>query len=211
MNKSVESYLIEGCGRCPLGGTPKCKVHKWLPELEYLRKLVLSSGLTETSKWGVPCYTLEDKNVLMISALNEYACISFFKGSLLNDDKKLLVKPGPNSQAARLLKFKNIDEIQKIENDIKAYILASIELEKAGIKVQFNKNPEPIPQELEAMFEKDPVLKNAFEALTPGRQRGYILYFSAPKQSETRVSRIKKSVSKILNGEGLHDKYSQNK
>ncbi len=142
----------------------------------------------------------------MVSALKEYCCISFFKGSLLSDDKNLLVKPGPSSQAARLFKFKNIDEIIKIEDDIRAYIFEAIEVEKAGIKIQFRKNPEPIPEEFEAKLEKDPFLKTAFEALTPGRQRSYILHFSQPKQSKTRTSRVEKCIPQILNGKGLNDR-----
>lgn len=211
MNKSVDNYFIEGCGRCPLGGTPDCKVHSWTSELELLRKIVLNCGLTEESKWGVPCYTYQSKYILMVSALKEYCSISFFKGSILNDQKNLLVKPGANSQAVRLFVFKNIEEIIKIEDEIRAYIFESIELEKAGIKIQFRKNHEPIPVEFEAKLEKDPVLKTAFETLTPGRQRGYILYFSQPKQSKTRILRIEKCEHMILSGIGLHDKYKSMK
>ena len=213
MNLKVDEYLIDGCGRCSLGGTPDCKVHKWTAELELLRMIVLDCGLTEEVKWGVPCYTVsthadkQEKNVLIVSAFKEYCSISFFKGALLKDVKSILEKPGKNSQAARLIKFTNIEEIKKVEADLKTYIYEAIEVEKAGLRVKFKKNPEPIPEELESKFEKDPVFKTAFEALTPGRQRGYILYFSAPKQSKTRESRIEKSVGKILNGEGLHDKY----
>ena len=144
---------MEGCGRCPLGGTPECKVHTWTSELELLRKIVLTCGLTEESKWGVPCYTFQNKNILMVSALKEYCSIGFFKGSLLSDDKNLLVKPGPNSQAVRLFKFKNSNEIITIEDDIRAYIFESIEVEKAGLKIQFVKNPEPIPEEFETKLE----------------------------------------------------------
>lgn len=211
MNKSVDNYFIEGCGRCPLGGSPACKVHTWTSELELLRELVLGCGLTEECKWGAPCYTFQHKNILMVSAFLDYCCISFFKGSLLKDDKNLLVKPGPNSQAARLFKFRNTNEIHKIKSDIKAYIFESIEVEKAGLTVTFKQNPEPIPSELDAKFDEDPVLKNAFEALTPGRQRGYILHFSQPKQAKTRVSRIEKSAPMILSGIGLHDKYKSMK
>lgn len=211
MNKSVDNYFVEGCGRCPLGGTPDCKVHTWTSELELLRKIVLECGLTEESKWGAPCYTFQDRNILMVSALKEYCCISFFKGSLLSDEKNLLVKPGPNSQAVRLFKFKSLEEIQLIERDIEAYIFEAIEVEKAGLNVVFKKNPEPIPAELEAKFEEDPVLKTAFEVLTPGRQRGYILHFSQPKQEKTRVSRIEKCIPMILSGIGLHDKYNSRK
>jgi uncharacterized protein YdeI (YjbR/CyaY-like superfamily) len=209
MNKSVDNYLLEGCGRCPLGGTPDCKVHKWISELKLLRMIVLESGLAEECKWGVPCYTFDNGNVLLVSAFKDYCSISFFKGSLLKDDKKLLEKPGKNSQAARLLKFSIVEEIKEVETDIKSYIREAIEIEKSGLKVNFNKNPEPVPEELEKKFEEDPLLKTAFDALTPGRQRGYIIYFSAPRQSKTRVERIEKSIGKILNGEGLHDHYNR--
>ncbi len=211
LNPKVDQYLLEGCGRCPFGGTPDCKVHQWTAELELLRSIILDCGLTEELKWGAPCYTFEGKNVLMISALRSYCCISFFKGSLLSDNKGLLKKPGKHSQAAHLFKFTNIEDIKNIEADIKTYIFEAIEVEKAGLKVDFKKNPEPIPEELEKKFEEDPVLKTAFEALTAGRQRGYILYFSAPKQSQTRITRIEKCMPKILIGEGLHDKYKSMK
>ncbi len=207
MNKTVDNYLINGCGRCPLGRTPDCKVHQWTEELERLRTITRDCGLTEEAKWGVPCYTFQGKNIALISAFKDHCSISFFKGALLRDTKGLLVKSGPNSQAARLLKFTEIEKIKKLEADIKAYIYEAIEVEKAGLRVNFRKNPEPMPEELKNQFEKDPVLKTAFEALTPGRQRGYILYFSAPKQSKTRNARIEKCIGKILNGEGLHDKY----
>jgi uncharacterized protein YdeI (YjbR/CyaY-like superfamily) len=211
MNRSADNYFIEGCGRCPLGGTPDCKVHTWTSELKLLRKIVSECGLTEEAKWGSPCYTFENKNILMLSAFKEYCCISFFKGALLSDHKNLLVKPGPNSQAVRLFKFKNIHEIEKIEKDIRTYIFEAIEIEKAGLSVIFNKNPEPIPEELEIKFEEDPVLKTAFESLTPGRQRSYILHFSQPKQSKTKEARIDKCIPMILCGIGLHDQYKSKK
>ena len=209
MNQTVDNYLMNGCGRCPLGGTPNCKVHRWLPELELLRAIVLKSGLTEESKWGVPCYSFKKKNVLIISAFKDFCSINFFKGVLLSDTKNILVKAGKNTQAARLMKFNNVSEIKRVEVDIQNYISEAIVVEKAGIKVELKSNPEPIPEELEKILKDDAVLKTAFEALTPGRQRGYILYFSAPKQSKTRVSRIEKSMGKILKGEGLHDKYKR--
>jgi len=211
MNKTVDNYFLEGCGRCDLGGTPDCKVHQWIPELKYLRRIVAACGLTEESKWGFPCYTFKSANVLLVSAFKHYCAISFFKGALLRDNKELLEKPGENSQAMRLLKFEDIERIEEIEADIKTYVLEAIEVEKAGLKVDFKKNPEPIPEELNKKFEEDPTLKSAFEALTPGRQRGYIIYFSAPKQSKTRESRIEKCIGKILNGEGLNDQYGRAK
>ena len=211
MNPEIDNYLAEGCGRCSLGATPDCKVHNWPKELHLLRKLVLDCGLTEELKWGVPCYTFQGSNVLLVSAFKEYAALSFFKGSLLADEHKLLVAPGKNSQASRLFKFQSVEEIQKIESHIKAYIFEAIEVEKAGLKVEFRKNPEPIPEELQQRLDEDPVFKDAFESLTPGRQRGYILHFSQPKQATTRMSRIEKCLPKILNGEGLHDKYQSRK
>ncbi len=211
MNSKIDKYLEEGCGRCPYGGTPDCKVLSWTEELEYARRIALDCGLTEELKWGVPCYTYRNGNVVIISAFKEYAAISFFKGVLLKDDENLLQKPGKHSQSARLLKFTSIEEIAAVEAQLKACIFEAMEVEKAGLKVTFKKNPEPIPEELENRFEQDPILKNAFESLTPGRQRGYILYFSAPKQSKTRESRITNSIGKILNGEGLHDKYQRGK
>lgn len=207
MTTTVDQYLMEGCGRCPLGGTPDCKVHQWVEALELMRMIVLACGLTETVKWGVPCYTFQEKNILIISAFKAYCSISFFKGALLHDSKNLLDKPGENSQAARLMKFTDPEDIAAIAADIKAYIYEAIEIEKAGLKVDFNKNPTAFPEELTHKFEEDPILKSAFKALTPGRQKGYLLYFSAPKQAATRISRIEKSAGKILNGIGLHDKY----
>ncbi|MCB4808882.1 DUF1801 domain-containing protein [Tamlana sp. 62-3] len=211
MNTTVENYFIEGCGRCALAATPDCKVHTWKQELQLLQKIVLQCGLTETCKWGVPCYTYNNKNVLNISAFKNFCSIGFFKGALLADEKQLLEKPGQNSQAVRLFKFTNVNDIKLIEADIKTYIFEAIEVEKAGLKVEFKKNTEQIPEELGVKFEDDPVFKLAFNNLTPGRQRGYILYFSQPKQVKTRLSRIEKCTALILNGMGLHDSYKQRK
>ena len=211
MTLNVDQYLEEGCGRCPLGSTPDCKVHTWTAELKLLRKIVLDCGLTEEVKWGVPCYTFQNKNIVLVSAFKEHCSLSFFKGALLGNPIGLLEKPGPNSQAARFFKFTGIREIQEQEEEIKAFIYEAIEVEKAGLKVAFKKNPEPIPEELAQTFEEDPVLRAAFEALTPGRQRGYILYFSSPKQSKTRLARIEKSTENILNGMGMHDQYKSRK
>lgn len=206
MNPLIDDYLSEGCGRCSLGGTPQCKVHQWTDELKLLRNIVLDCGLTEELKWGVPCYTFQNNNVAIVSALKGYSAISFFKGALLQDTHGLLDKPGENTQAARLIKFTNTEDILKMESILKAYLYEAIEVEKVGLTVNFKKNPEPVPEEFQKVLDQQPELKTAFEALTPGRQRGYILYFSAPKQSKTRVSRIEKYSAKILNGEGLHDR-----
>ena len=211
MHPDVEIYLAQGCGRCPLGGTPECKVHSWTEELRQLRKIALDCGLTEEVKWGVPCYTYKNKNVLLVSAFKEYCAISFFKGALLSDTENILEKPGENSQATRYAKFTNVQKIIENESILKAYIFEALEVEKSGLKVEFKKNPEPVPDELQTRMDEDPVLKTAFEALTPGRQRGYILHFTQPKQSKTRFARIEKCIPKILNGEGLNEKYSRKK
>ncbi len=205
MNPEVDKYLVDGCMRCKLGGTPECKVNDWREELHQLRRITLDCGLTEELKWGVPCYTFKGSNVIIVSALKEYATLSFFKGALLNDAHKLLDKPGENSQASRLIRFTSVEEIVGKEAIIKAYIFEAVEVEKAGLKVKFKKNPEPIPEELQQTMDENPQLKASFEALTPGRQRGYILHFSQPKQSKTRYARIEKCIPQILAGEGLHD------
>lgn len=205
MNPEVDQYLDIGCGRCPLGGTPDCKVHDWQEELKQLRLIILESGLTEEVKWSVPCYTYQGSNVLILSAFKNYCSVSFFKGSLLKDPHDIMVKPGENSQAARLFKYTSVDEITDTEHILKEYIKEAIEIEKAGKKVQFKKNPEPIPDELQAKFDEDPVLHEAFESLTPGRQRGYIIHFSGAKQSSTRQRRIEKCIPKIMEGKGFHE------
>ncbi|MEQ8524958.1 DUF1801 domain-containing protein [Gracilimonas sp.] len=205
MNPEVDQYLDIGCGRCPLGGTPECKVHDWQNELKQLRLIILETGLTEEVKWSVPCYTYQSNNVLILSAFKDYCSVSFFKGSLLNDPHNIMVKPGKNSQAARLFKYTSVDEITDTEHILKEYIKEAIKIEKAGKKVKFKKNPEPIPEELQTKFNEDPVLQEAFEALTPGRQRGYIIHFSGAKQSSTRQRRIEKYIPKIMEGKGFHD------
>ena len=206
MNSQVDLYLQEGCGRCPLYQTQDCKVHSWTEELIELRRIVLECGLTEEYKWSQPCYTFDGKNVLIVTAFKEYAALAFFKGVLLNDAEKLLITPGKSSQAARQIRFTNLQDIIEKESQIKGYVLAAIEVEKAGLQVEFKKNPEPIPEELLAKFEEIPSLKVAFESLTPGRQRGYILFFSQPKKSKTRSARIARSMDNIFLGKGIHDR-----
>ncbi len=209
MNPKVDTYFTDGCGRCPLGGTPNCKVHTWTREMALLRHILLDCGLTEELKWSIPTYTYQQNNVVVLAAFNEYCALSFFKGALLQDEHALLHKPGENSQAARLIRFTQPKKIAEMESILKAYIFEAIEVEKAGLKVAFKKNPEPIPEELEQKLAENPDLKAAFEALTPGRQRGYIIHFSAPKQSQTRFSRIEKCTEQILEGKGLHDRYTR--
>lgn len=207
MNPQVDKYLIDGCMRCKLGATPACKVNHWKEELLLLRQIALDSGLTETIKWGVPCYTYNDKNIILIAAFKEYCGFSFPKGMLLNDKYQLLVSPGESSQSALFAKFTHANDIVVNSEKLKEYILQAIEVEKSGKKIEFKKNPEPIPKELLQKFDELPVLKKAFFDLTPGRQRGYIIYFSQPKQSSSRFNRIEKCIPKIMNGEGLNDHY----
>jgi len=206
-NPQVDNYIAQGCGRCPLGGTPDCKVHTWTRELEKLRALVLNCGLTEELKWGVACYTYQNKNVLIVSAFKEFCAISFFKGVLLDDPHHILEKPGEHSQAARIVKFTSIEKIEHMQTILHEYIQNAIQVEKDGRQVEFKKHPEPIPKELQRKLDDDPFFKTAFDSLTPGRQRGYIIFISQAKQPATRMSRIEKCVPKILNGEGLYEKY----
>jgi uncharacterized protein YdeI (YjbR/CyaY-like superfamily) len=206
MNPQIDHYLSHGCGRCPLGGTPECKVHDWTKELKLLRKLVLDCGLTEELKWGVPCYTYEQKNVAVVSAFKDYCSLSFFKGVLLTDPHQILDKPGENSQSVRLIRFTSVAEIRAVETALKAYVLEAIDLEVTGLKVEFKAKSELVlPEELLAKFEETPNLQAAFAALTLGRQRGYLLHFSAAKQSQTRTSRIEKCIQRIFEGRGFND------
>lgn len=205
MNQEVDIYFIEGCGRCPLVSTPQCKVHNWTEELKKLRGIIMDCGLTEELKWKVPCYTFQGNNVLILSAFNECCTVSFFKGALLSDSYRILSKPGENTQVARLIRFTSVREVESLETALKAYIYEAIEVEKAGLRGTYEKNPEPLPEELLQKFTELPELKMAFQALTPGRKRGYILYFSAPKQSKTREARIEKYIPLILHGKGIND------
>lgn len=206
MNPQVDKYLIDGCMRCKYGGTPQCKVLNWVEELEFLRQIVLETGLTEEIKWGVPVYTHKGKNIVTVNALKESANIGFFKGALLTDNHKILQQQG-NLQSDRIIKFNNPNDIIKVKDVLKIYVLEAIAIEESGKKVEFKKNPEPIPDELIEAFKKDPAFKKAFYDLTPGRQRGYVIHFSQPKQSQTRIGRIEKYKEQIFNGIGLNDKY----
>jgi uncharacterized protein YdeI (YjbR/CyaY-like superfamily) len=182
------------------------KAKKWQEELEQLRTFVLDCGLTEELKWGVPCYTFEKRNIVLIHVFKEYCALLFFKGALLNDANGILIEQTKNVQAARQIRFTNVREIVKMKPILKAYIYEAIEVEKAGVKVNFRKTTEfIIPEEFQNKLDEIPALKTAFDALTPGRQRAYILYFSAPKQSKTRESRVEKCMQQILNGKGLND------
>lgn len=179
---------------------------KWQPEIEQLRQLLLDCGLTEEFKWRAPCYCFQGHNVVLIGCFKQYCALSFFKGTLLQDSNNLLSKPGENSQAMRFLKFTNVQEIQELKSVIKNYIYEAIEIEKAGLKVVFKSNTElELAEEFQIILDKNTALNTAFKALTPGRQRAYNLYFSAPKQSKTRQSRIENYIPRILNGKGIND------
>lgn len=207
LNPQVDKYLIDGCMHCKFGGTAQCKVNNWREELEILRQIVLETGLKEEIKWGVPVYTHNGKNVLSVAALKDFATIGFFKGVLLTDSHKILQQQG-NLQSDRIVRFTKTSDIKKLEDVLKSYIKEAVAIEESGKKVEFKKNPEPIPDELLQAFEDDPAFKKAFYTLTSGRQRGYIIHFSQPKQPQTRIGRIEKYKEQIFNGVGLHDKYS---
>ncbi len=182
------------------------KAKKWQEELEILRIIVLDCQLTEELKWGCPCYTLKNSNIVLIHTFKEYCAVLFFKGALLKDSKGILVQQTKNVQSARQIRFTNAREIVEMQPILKAYIAEAIEVEKSSLEVEFKTTTEfDVPEELQHQFDEIPELKAAFDALTPGRQRGYILHFSEPKQSKTRASRVEKYMPHILNGRGLND------
>jgi len=179
---------------------------KWQKETQQLRKIVLDCDLKEELKWGCPCYTFEGKNIVLIHVFKEYCALLFFKGALLNDPEKILIQQTENVQSARQIRFTNLTEIVKIAPVIKAYIYKAVEVEEAGLKVPLKKTKDfAIPEEFQKKLDEMPSLKIAFEALTPGRQRGYIFYFKQPKQSKTRQTRVEKYLEKIFAGKGLDD------
>jgi len=182
------------------------RASQWQEEYKKLRMITLDCQLTEELKWGVPCYTSENKNIVLIHGFKEYCAILFPKGALLKDTQQMLIQQTENVQAARQVRFTTIQEIVDLETTLKDYINEAIEVEKSGLKVEFKPNTEyTIPEELQHKFDELPALKTAFEALTPGRQRAYLLHFSQPKQSKTRVSRIEKYMQHIMSGKGLND------
>jgi uncharacterized protein YdeI (YjbR/CyaY-like superfamily) len=205
MNQKVDLFLLDGCGRCKLYQTPQCKVHKWPEELITLRALILELGLEEEIKWGFPCYTLNGKNILMLAPFKDNCAISFFKGALLKGNS-ILVKSGENSNTFRLIRFQGIEKINQEKDTIRLIIKEAIEIEKSGKKLpKTDYSSIEIPEELENAFEDDHVFKSAFKSLTPGRQRGYILHFAQPKQTQTRMNRIEKCKRAIFNGKGLNE------
>ncbi|MFD1358916.1 YdeI family protein [Fictibacillus halophilus] len=192
MNRKVDGFLR--------------KTKQWKEEFEQLRPIILDCGLTEDIKWMHPCYMYEEKNIVLMHGFKDYCALLFHKGALLKDPHGILIQQTENVQAARQIRFTNVQEIVEMESIIKDYILEAIEVEKAGLNVELKKHTEyKIPEELQNKFDDIPDLKSAFEALTPGRQRAYILYFSKAKQSKTRESRVEKYMQQILDGKGLND------
>ena len=206
MNPQVDIILEEGCGRCKLVGTPQCRIIIRNEEMKALREIALETGLDEEVKWGFPAYTFKKKNIFMLGSFKEYSTIMFFKGALLSDSEQILVQPTENSNSGRQLRFTNAKEVIQQKKNILAYIFEATELEKSGAKVEAKKTSEyPMPDELKSKFKELPELKAAFEKLTPGRQRGYLLHFSQAKQSATRLSRIEKCMEAIFNGKGMNE------
>lgn len=191
MNMKVGSYIS--------------KLKTWKAEMEALRAILHEFPLTEELKWGKPCYTFENSNIIIIQGFKEYCGLLFFKGALLKDAKGLLVKPGENTQGGRLIKFKTVQEITKLKAPIKSYIKEAIEVEKLGLKIEPMDKELVLPDELLAIFKKNAPFKKAFNALTPGRQRAYNMFFTAAKQSATRETRIEKYKKQILDGKGIND------
>ena len=182
------------------------KAEQWKEESEKLRSIILDCGLDEELKWGKPCYSFEGANIVLIHSFKQYCAILFMKGALLKDPKKILVQQTENVQAARQIRFTNAGEIAKLEPAIKAYVKEAVEVEKSGAEVTLKKTSEfKMPEEFQNKLKQMPALKKAFEALTPGRQRGYLLYFSGAKQSSTREARVEKCMPQILKGKGLDD------
>jgi len=192
MNPKVDAYLS--------------KAEKWQDESRELRRILLDCQLTEELKWGKPCYTLGKGNVAIIQGFKDYCAIMFFKGALLEDKEGLLIRPGKHTQAGRQIRFTNVQEVTGMEAILKAYVHEAVEVERAGRQVKLKETSDfEIPEEFQAKLDEMPVLKDAFKALTPGRQRAYIFHFSSAKQSKTRQSRVEKCISRILEGKGLND------
>jgi len=182
------------------------KNEKWQKEIRKLRTIISGCGLNEELKWGCPCYQYQERNIVLIHVFKEYCAVLFFKGALLNDARGILIRQTENVQAARQIRFSNTGEIVKMEKILKAYIYEAIEIEKAGLKVKLKTTASiSMPEEFKKKLDKNRALKTAFEALTPGRQRGYLLYFSSAKQAKTRESRVEKYMPQIINGKGLED------
>jgi uncharacterized protein YdeI (YjbR/CyaY-like superfamily) len=204
-NPLVDQFLVEGCMRCSLGATPACKALLWTDILEFLRQLILETDLQEERKWGVPTYTINGKNVVMLGVFKDSCVLSFIKGQLIPDPKELLALPGPNSREGRILRFTQLSQATGLENEIRHFLQEAIQVERFGKKSETAPPPQVLPDELLEKFAEHAGLESAFFALTPGRQRGYLIHFSGAKQSPTRLSRIEKCIPKIFEGKGMMD------
>lgn len=204
--ESVDDFLRDGCGRCARYATPSCKVHRWDATLRALRALVLERGLVEDVKWGFPCYAIDGKNVVMISALEERCALAFFQGAALVDHDDLLVAAGPNSRIARQLVFRSAEEVEARRAVASRLIDQAVVLARAGTKVAREPAREPVPEELARRLAEDPALRRAFDALTPGRRRSHVLHVGGAKQSETRARRVERCVPEILAGRGHQER-----
>lgn len=205
---TIHQYFTEGCGRCDLMGTPKCKVHRWHDVLHGLQlHLLANQDLHEEMKWGVPTYTFQGKNVVLLTAFKEYCALNFVKGALIKDPKGLLTQPTENTQAGRQFRFTTAAEVKKHSKAIDDFLKQAVALERTNQKVTLKKTEDfEVPEELQQAFKKDVAFKKAFKALTPGRQRGYLLYFGGAKQAATRAARIEKCKPDIFKGKGWNDR-----
>ncbi len=205
--ETVDQYLQSGCGRCPLGGTPACKVKPWVEQLHLLRAILWGSGLTEVVKWGAPCYTHGGLNILMLSALKDSVVVSFFRGAYLKDPQNVLERPGEHSRFARYMRFTDTRTIASLKPTLLSYIQEAIVLAASGPRVDTGKDaPLAYPKELIQAFEANPAFEAAFSALTPGRQRGYLIHFSSAKQSKTKMARIEKCMPRVFAGKGWNER-----
>ncbi len=204
-NPLIDQFLLDGCMRCSLGATAACKVLLWTDILEFLRQLILETELLEERKWGVPTYTLNGKNVVMLGVFKDSCVLSFIKGQLIPDPKGLLELPGPNSREGRILRFTKLSQATLLEKNIRHYLQEAILIEQSGKKAVPSSSPQELPAELLQKFAEHPGLEAAFFSLTPGRQRGYLIHFTGAKQSPTRLSRIDKCIPKIFEGKGMLD------
>ncbi|WP_119395248.1 YdeI/OmpD-associated family protein [Salinibius halmophilus] len=204
---TVDEFIESGCGRCDKAGTPECKVHNWLEIVLRLRQLLQQTELDEAAKWGAPCYGFKGKNLIMIAVFKDYSAISFLEGSFLDDPEGLLEKPGENVRHGRVVKFNSIAEFEQRQAAVEDFIQQAISNAKQGKQVIYDPNDLPdYCDELVKTFELDPDYQDAFLALTPGRQRGYLLHFNQAKQAATRSNRIAKVRDKVMAGKGMQDR-----
>lgn len=200
---SVDHYFLDGCGRCERYATERCSARVWSELLHHLREVMLESGLKEELKWSAPCYTHNGKNVAMIGAFKDNCVISFFKGALIPEDRGILVKPGEYSQESRVVRFRDVSEVVKYREDLLYFLQKAIAIEESGLRIEESSKVVELPIEMKERFAEDKTLARAFYALTPGRQRGYIMHIGSAKNASTRISRLNKCEEKILSGKGF--------